>query len=116
MSDTSKKYAIHFEIAQTKDFLFLNEFFFKLIVLRKYDINSLKHFGDNVEIIIEIPNDFINYKKEIKILEILNKKTLNQISKLDQSNDLLFVVPAAGCYLPNRMFPVQSVLRRLPVA
>ena len=113
MSDTSKKYAIHFEIAQIKDFLFLNEFFFKLIVLRKYDINSLKHFGDNVEIIIEIPNDFINYKKEIKILEILNKKTLNQISKLVQSNDLLFVAKILKIYENNDILKPQNELNKI---
>ena len=45
MSDPNKKYSIHLDITQTKEFEFLNEFFFKLMIFRKYDINTIKYFG-----------------------------------------------------------------------
>ena len=94
-SDLSKKFAIHFDVTQTKDIEFLNEFFFKLIILRKYDIYTNKYFGNNVEMIIEIPNDFTNYIKEVKIFNLLNKlpfkNEIEEISQLNQSDDLLNV-------------------------
>ena len=69
MYDITKTFLIHFDITQTKEIELLNEFFFKLIVLRKCDLNeNVKYFGKNVEIIIEVPNYFRDFIKDIPIL------------------------------------------------
>ena len=112
MSDITNKYVIHFDITQTKEIEFLNEFFFKLIILRKYDIFSTKHLGKNVEIIIEIPNDFINYIKEIKIFKYLKHETLSKITKINQSEDLLFVAKILTLYENNKILKPKEELNK----
>ena len=113
MSDINKKYAIHFDITQTKDIEFLNEFFFKLLILRKYDIYAIKYFDTNVEIIIEIPNDFTNYINEIKIFKKLKKQTIKQISQINPSDDLLFVSKILTVYENNDILKSQKELEKI---
>ena len=110
MSDITKNYSIHFDITQSKEIEFLNEFFFKLLIFHKYDIFTIKHFGKNVEIIIEIPNDFTNYINEIKIFNRLKKETLSTISKINQSEDLLFVAKILTLYENNNILKPQKEL------
>ena len=112
MSDMKKNFAIHFDITQCKEIEFLNEFFFKLIILRKYDIYTIKHFGKNVEIIIEIPNDFTNFINEIKILKNLRPETLSKITKINQSDDLLFVAKILTLYENNNILKKQDELEK----
>ena len=112
MSNISKNYVIHFDITQTKEIEFLNEFFFKLIILRKYDINSIKYFGKNIELIIEIPNDFTDYIKEIKIFNRLNKTTLSDIPELNYSDDLLFVSKILTLYENDDILKPQVEVRK----
>ena len=113
MSNISKRYAIHIDINQTKEIEFLNEFFFKLIIFRKYDINTFKQFGKNVEIIIEIPNDFTDYIKEIKLFNYLNKKTLAKISELNPSDDLSFVYKILTLYENNDILKPNEKLAKI---
>ena len=113
MNDLSKKYVIHFDITQTKEIEFLNEFFFKLIIFRKFDINTVKHFGNNVEIIIEIPNDFIDYIKEIKIFDKLEKETIPNISQINRSDELIFVAKILTLYENSKILKNQKELNSI---
>ena len=92
MSDLNKIYIIHFDITQTKEINLLNEFFFKLLIFRKFDLyENVKFLGSNVEIIIEIPNDYSEYKKEIKILSYVEKFRITEIDKINDSTELITV-------------------------
>mgnify|MGYP002623021467 CR=1 FL=1 len=83
ISDINKKYLIHLDLSQSKEIELLNEFFFKLLILRKCELNEdAKYFGENVEIVIEIPNDFSNYLKDIKILLKLEVKIINKLGEI----------------------------------
>ena len=89
ISDLNKKYLIHFDLNQNKEIELLNEFFFKLLILRKCDLDEdAIFFGKNVEIFIEIPNDFSDYLKDIKILSKLEVETINHIGKINPSEEL----------------------------
>ena len=89
ISDINKKYLIHFDLNQNKEIELLNEFFFKLLILRKCDLDEdAIYFGKNVEIVIEIPNDFSDYLKDIKILSKLKVETINDIGKINPSKEL----------------------------
>ena len=93
MTNLKEKFEIHFDLSQTKEIELLNEFFFKLIILRKCDLNeSAKYFGENVDIMIEIPNDFSLYLKDIEILSKLNIKKIESLSNINSSTELLTVV------------------------
>ena len=99
MSDNKKNFTIHFDITQTKEIELLNEFFFKLIVLRKWDLNeNVKYFGKNVEIIIEVPNDYKDYLKEIQILSKLKIKNIEKINKINLSPELTLVAKILTMY------------------
>ena len=92
MSDLKKKYLIHFDITQTKEVILLNEFIFKLLILRKLDIyEDAKYLGENVEIIFEVPNDFQNYDKEINILSFVNKFEISEVEGIKDSKELITV-------------------------
>lgn len=92
MSDINQNYVIHFDIIQTNNIELLNEFFFNLIIFRKCDLNENgKYFGKNVEIIIEVPNDFKDYIKEEGILSKLTEKTIDKIGNIHPSKELTTV-------------------------
>ena len=102
MSDIKQNYSIHLDITQTEEIQLLNEFFFKLLILRKCDLNeNAKYFGANVEIIIEIPNDFKNYLKEFNLLSFIPKKTIEKIEKINLSNELKIVEGIISMYENN---------------
>ena len=113
MSDPNKKYSIHLDITQTKEFEFLNEFFFKLMIFRKYDINTIKYFGKNVEIIIEIPNDFTDYTNEIKIFKNMKKQTKSKINEINMTEDLLFVSKILTVYENNDILKYKKELEKI---
>ena len=63
--------AIHIEINQTNLISLLNDFLFKLLILKFYDYsNSIFYLGSNITIIIELHFDFINYLSLIPFLSI----------------------------------------------
>ena len=92
MSDLKTKYLIHFDISQTKEVILLNELIFKLLILRKFDeYEDAKYLGENVEILFEVPNDYLNYRKEIKILDYLEKYKISEVDGIKYSKELITV-------------------------
>ena len=104
MTDINTSFTIHFDISQTEDFLLLNEFFFKLLILRKCELNeNAIYFDKNIEIIIEIPNDFKNYMTEIKVLEKLKPTTIEDIIQINQSEELTLVASIITMFETNEI-------------
>ena len=99
MTNLKEIYAFHIDLSQTKEIELLNEFFFKLIILRKCDINEAAiYFGSNINITIEVPNDFSDYIKDIEILSKLKTDNLTSISNINPSNELLNVAKILNMY------------------
>ena len=104
MSNIDKKYAIHFDIAQSNEIELLNEFFFKLLILRKCDLNeNVIFFDKNVEIIIEIPNDFKDYFQEIRLLPHLKLNQKNDIKTINLTDELKIVSSIIYMYENNEI-------------
>ena len=114
MSDINTKFSIHFDITQTKEIELLNEFFFKLLILRKCDLNeNAKYFGQNVEIIIEVPNDFTDYINEIQILSKIKEENINKINKINYSPELDTVAKILTMYESNDILKKQSEINKI---
>ena len=114
ISDINKKYLIHFDLNQSKEIELLNEFFFKLLILRKCDLDeNAKYFGKNVEIFIEIPNDFSDYLKDIKILSKLEIENIYQIGKINPSNELKTVAEILRMNETGDILKKQSEIKKL---
>ena len=92
MTNLNERYEIHLDISQTKELQLLKEFFFKLIIFRKCDVNNTaRYFGSNVDIIIEVPNDFIDYIESIEILSKLKVKNIDKTTKFNLTPELINV-------------------------
>ena len=87
-----KNYLIHIELKNLDEIFLAKEFFFKILILNKYDINeNIKYFGNNIKFIIEISNDYINIFDEIKILSIFKIENIEILEKIKESKELSIV-------------------------
>ena len=110
MTNLNEKFAIHIDISQTKEIQILKEFFFKLIIFRKCDMKeTARNFGSNVKIIIELPNDFIDYKKNIEILSKLKKENIEQVSTLKLTPELINVAKILSLYESDAILKSKKV-------
>ena len=99
MSNLKKQFTIHLDLTQTKEFNLFNEFFFKLLILRQFDLyEDVKYLGKNVKIIIELINDFKDYKNEIKILSFLLNVKIYELDDFNPSPELTTVATFLSIY------------------
>ena len=114
MTNLNERFSIHFDISQTKEIKLLNEFFFKLIIFRKCDLNeTAKYFGSNVDIIIEIPNDFSDYVNNIEILTKIKIENITRLSTINQSQELINVAKVLTMYETNDILKRQTEIKKI---
>ena len=103
INNEEKNFYFHIDLNQLEELFLTKEFIFKVIILNKYDINeNIKYFGKNIRFIIEIPNDFINYFDEIKLLSFFNQVNKRlQTSMIKQSKELDLVSSILFMYDSN---------------
>ena len=69
------KYSIHFDLSETDLSELMQEILFKILILKKLDINEkIFYFGDELKIKIELPNGFYNYLDKFPILKLFKSK------------------------------------------
>ena len=78
------KYAIHFDLSETNLTNLVQEILFKILILKKLDINEkIFYFGDELTIKIELPNGFFNYIDKFPLLKLFKSKIhLNELLPL----------------------------------
>ena len=109
MTNSNEKFAIHFDLSLTKEIELLKEFFFNLIIFRKFDVNeSARYFGSNVDIIIEIPNEFSDYTRDIEILSKLKCENINNTSTINSSTELINVAKILFLYETDEILKKQK--------
>ena len=84
-------YAIHLDLSETNLTELVEEILFKILVLKKLDINEkIFYFGDELKIKIELPNGFINYLEKFPILKLFKSSTqiLKTLTPLRISQDI----------------------------
>ena len=68
-------YAIHFDLSETNLTELMQEILFKILILKKLDINEkIFYFGDELKIKIELPNGFYNYLDKFSILKLFKSR------------------------------------------
>ena len=68
-------YAIHFDLSETNLTELMQEILFKILILKKLDINEkIFYFGDELKIKIELPNGFYNYLDKFPILKLFKSR------------------------------------------
>ena len=81
-NDESIKYILHINLTQTSEFDIVKDFLFKLLILKKCELKeNVIYIRPNVQIFIEISNDFYNYLNIYKILAFFNEKPLLKINE-----------------------------------
>ena len=74
---------LHLDLSETDDDNLMNEILFKLIILRYLDSNEkLYYLGYDINIIIEIPNGFIEFDKKYKLLNLFKKVNIDELKPL----------------------------------
>ena len=69
--DNNGDYAIHFDLSETNLTELVQEILFKILILKKLDINEkIFYFGEELKIKIELPNGFYNYMDKFPILKL----------------------------------------------
>ena len=84
------QYILHIDFTQTDNVEIVKDFLFKLIILKKIEIDeNIIYIKKNIHIDIEIANDFYSYHNKFKILSLFhNPKIINSIGKLQfESNE-----------------------------
>ena len=78
------KYILHIDLGHTNDIEVVNDFLFKLLILNKCELNeNVIYFNSNIQIYIELSNNFSNYFDIYKILnnfKVIKIKDTFQIS------------------------------------
>ena len=74
---------LHIDLSETDDDTLMNEILFKLIILRYIDSKEeIYYIGNEIYIIIEIPNGFVELNKKYKILNIYKRTHIKTLKPL----------------------------------
>ena len=78
-----KEIFIHLDLSETENDDLMNEILFKLLILRFIDSNDkIFYLGNDVNIIIEIPNDFIDFKSKYSLLILFKNIHIDKLCPL----------------------------------
>ena len=84
-----KKIFIHLDLSETDNDDLMNELLFKLLILRYIDSkDKIFYLGNDVNIIIEIPNDFIDFKRKYGILTLFKNIYIDKLCPLRLEEDI----------------------------
>jgi len=82
LNDTNNIY-IHLDLSETNNDDLMNELLFKLLILRFIDSKEkIFYLGNDINIIIEIPNGFIDFKEKYKILTLFKNIHIDKLCPL----------------------------------
>ena len=78
-----KKIFIHLDLSETDNDDLMNELLFKLLILRFIDSkDKIFYLGNDVNIIIEIPNGYIDFKRKYGILTLFKNIYIDKLCPL----------------------------------
>ena len=74
---------LHLDLSDTEKDELMNEILFKLIILRYLDSSEeIFYLGHDINIIIEIPQGFFDFKKKFKILNLFKQEYIDKLRPL----------------------------------
>ena len=86
--DKKRDYILHIDLTQTDNYDIIKDFLFKLLILKKFEINeNVIYIRENITIFIELANDFFDYFNNYRILGIFNiQRSIKSIGKISFEN------------------------------
>ena len=76
-----KKASIHLDLGDTDNIELMNEFLFEILILKSFKQNEkIIILPEDIKIIIEIPNGFINFEAKFPILTLIPDKLRTKLS------------------------------------
>ena len=83
---------LHLDLSETDNDNLMNEILFKLLILRYIDSNeNLYYLGYDVNIIIEIPNGFVEFDKKYKLLNKFKKVNIDKLQPLRLEENSIYI-------------------------
>ena len=77
------KVYLHIDLSETDNDNLMNEILFKLLILKTIDSKEIIFYiGNNINIIIEIPQGFTNFEEKFKILQLFKKEYIKELKPL----------------------------------
>ena len=74
---------LHLDLSDTEQDELMSEILFKLIILRYLDSNEeIFYLGNDINIIIEIPQGFIDFEKKFRMLTLFKKDFIDSLRPL----------------------------------
>jgi len=87
-----KQIFIHLDLSETDNDDLMNELLLKLLILRFIDSNDkIFYLGNDVNIIIEIPNGFIDFKRKYSILTLFRNIHIDKLCPLRLEENIKLV-------------------------
>jgi len=99
-----QKIALHLDLKDTSKIEFMNEFLFKFLILKYYYQNeNMFYYGNEIKIMVEIQNSFIDFKILYPILDFFNGQniTFNNMPPLHVSKKIKSKVQVVSFYLKH---------------
>ena len=85
------KYILHINLTQTNDIELVKDFLFKLLILKKCELNeNIIFIKPNISIYIELENTFCTYLNTYKILTLFIEKTIT-IKNIELTNEVKMI-------------------------
>ena len=83
---------LHLDLKDTEDDRLMNEVLFKILIMRYLDsYEKIYYLGYDINIIIEIPNGFYDFKEKHKILNLFNSVYIDKLKPLRLENNIKYV-------------------------
>ena len=90
--NNGKSLYLHIDLSETDNEDLMNEILFKLIILRYIDSKEkIFYLGNDIHLIIEIPNSFIELDKKYKILNLFKKIYIDKLNPLRLEENIKFI-------------------------
>ena len=87
-----KQIFIHLDLSETDNDDLMNELLFKLLILRFIDSNDkIFYLGNDINIIIEIPNGFIDFKSKYSLLTLFRNIHIDKLCPLRLEENIKIV-------------------------
>ena len=90
--ENPKNTYLHLDLSDTDDDDLMTEILFKLIILRYLNSNDkIFYLGYDINIIIEIPQGFVNYLEKYKLLTLFKKNYIDKLNPLRLEDNVTYI-------------------------
>ena len=108
IQDTSNngnsKYILHIDLTKTKDIDLVKDFFFKLVFLKKFEVNeNIIYIRPNDLAYIELENSFSSFLNTYIILNLLPEKKIHNLPEIKLTRELKIVSTILDLYEKNEI-------------